>query len=109
MRVGWTEKELLEAVAAARSVRQVLGKLGLRQAGGNYATLKRYLQTYGICTDHFKGRAWNKGQRGFRRYKYCMDEILVIESTYPSFKLKNRLFAEGLKQCRCERCGWAER
>ena len=36
-------------------------------------------------------------------------DILVENSTYKdTTKLKKRLFKEGLKECKCEKCGWGE-
>jgi hypothetical protein len=36
----YTEEQLREAVKASKSIRQVLKKLGLAEAGGNYSTVK---------------------------------------------------------------------
>ena len=36
-------------------------------------------------------------------------DILVKNSNYQSYKLKRRLFVAGVKQQRCEKCGWAEK
>ena len=36
-------------------------------------------------------------------------EILKKHSLFQSFKLKKRLFDEGLKKQYCEECGWAKR
>ena len=37
-----------------------------------------------------------------------VQEVLVKDSTYQSYKLKNRLLREGLKERRCECCGLTE-
>jgi 5-methylcytosine-specific restriction endonuclease McrA len=37
-----------------------------------------------------------------------LGEILMIDSPYPSSKLKERLLAAGYKERRCEDCGLAE-
>src|SRR3954451_15870704 len=49
----YTEAELREAVATARSMSEVLRRFGLRPAGGNHKHLRRWLDAWGISTDHF--------------------------------------------------------
>ncbi|MCH8987108.1 HNH endonuclease [Patescibacteria group bacterium] len=105
---SWTIEQLKEAVRTSPSRRQVLVKLGLRSAGGNYAQLKQYIKEYNLSTDHFKGKAWNKGMKFPHAPKIHLKEILVKGSTYQSFKLKNRLFQDELKPKHCEECGWAQ-
>jgi 5-methylcytosine-specific restriction endonuclease McrA len=41
--------------------------------------------------------------------KIPLKRILVKKSSYQSYKLKNCLFREGLKQRKCEICGWAKK
>lgn len=57
---SWTEYQLRKAVGGSTSIRQVLRKLGLKQAGGNYKQIQKYLKQYGINTEHFKGKGWSK-------------------------------------------------
>lgn len=105
----WTEKQLKEAVKTSTSIRQVLKKIGLIEAGGNYNQIKKYLGYYKINTSHFKGKAWNKGMTGIGRSIIPLHKILVKNSTYQSYKLKNRLFKECLKVQKCEECGWCKK
>jgi uncharacterized radical SAM superfamily protein len=49
----YSEEEARAAVAAARSHFDAMVRLGVRPAGGNYATLKKYLALWDISTDHF--------------------------------------------------------
>lgn len=103
---SWTEQQLREATGSSFSYRQVLAKLGLREAGGNYEQIKRYLKEYKVNHKHFKGRGWNAGLRGIGKPIIPMEKLLVKNSHFQSFKLKNRLFAAELKQKKCEECGW---
>ena len=106
---SWTEQQLKESVRKARSFGQVLKFLGLKQAGGNHSQIRKYVKELGINTKHFKGRGWNKGLRGIGKPLIPLEKILVKESTYQTFKLKNRLFAVGLKPQHCEECGWSQK
>lgn len=105
---SWTADQLKKAVKISYSYRQVLAHLNLRQAGGNYEQIKRYIEEYHLNTLHFKGRGWNVGMRGIGKPRIPLDRILVVSSVFQSYKLKKRLFSAGLKQKRCEICGWAK-
>ena len=105
----WTVNQLKRAVKSSFSYRQVLHKLGLREAGGNYEQIKKYIKEYKLDFQHFKGRGWNKGLRGIGKPRIPLEKILVKNSYFQSYKLKKRLFADGLKPQYCEKCGWAQR
>jgi Zn finger protein HypA/HybF involved in hydrogenase expression len=105
-RYTYSEQELYEAVKSSTSIRQVLDKLNIVPAGGNYQTTNRRIQKLGIDTSHFTGQAWNKGK--VIGPKRDIKEYLRENSVVQSFKLKGRLLAEGLKQHKCECCGITE-
>lgn len=69
--------------------------------------MKAFLAERGIETDHFDPDI-GRGENFRRRESRPLDEILVKGSTYSRKSLKRRLFAEGLKQRRCELCGQGE-
>jgi hypothetical protein len=103
---SWTENELRIAVGESKSVRQVISRLGLVEAGGNYSQIKKFLAFYKIKTDHFTGQAWNKGMKGIGKPRLKLESILKKNNYFQSFKLKKRLFNSGLKKKKCELCGW---
>ncbi|MGA2666858.1 MAG: HNH endonuclease signature motif containing protein [Patescibacteria group bacterium] len=105
----WTENDLRVAVKNSRSIRQILIRLRLREAGGNYSQIQKYIKLYNIDVSHLKGRGWNKGLRGLSRPRIPIKKIIVSNSTFQSYKLKNRLLSAGLKLPYCEECGWAKR
>ena len=105
----WNEKDLRKAVEYSTSKRQVLNKLGLVEAGGNYEQIGKYIKEYKIDIKHFLGKGSNKGKILNRKCVYDIKDILVRDSNFQSFKLKKRLFKEKLKNEKCEICGWAKR
>lgn len=106
----WTEAELVCAVKESSSIRQVIYKLGLIPAGGNYSQIYKYVNELNIDTSHLTGKAWNKGMRGVYFHPIIpLNEILVRDKIFPSYQLKKRLFVAQLKKQECEQCGWAER
>ncbi len=106
---SWDETQFKNAVKNSTSFRQVLLKIGLREAGGNYEQVKKYIKEYNLKTSHFKGMAWNKGLIGIGKPRISLEDILKKDNYFQSFKLKKRLFLANLKPQYCEKCGWAER
>jgi hypothetical protein len=105
----WTQNQLQNAVKISRSVRQVIEKLGLVPAGGNYVQIQKYLKLWKINTKHFTGMGWNKGLQFKPNPAVPIESILKKNSTYQSYKLKRRLFIEGFKKQKCEFCGWSKK
>lgn len=105
----WNEEKLRKAVIESTSIRQVIKKLGLVEAGGNYEQVKNWIKKLNLSTVHLKGRAWNKGLHGIGKPLISLERILVKDNTYQSYKLKKRLFEDGRLKPRCELCGWAKR
>ena len=104
----WTSDQLREAVATSRIVAEVIRKLGLVAAGGNYDQVQRSIRDLGLDTSHMTGRGWNKGGE-FRPYKErSLEQVLVAGQWTASHKLKKRLFRAGLKAPACELCGWCK-
>lgn len=108
-RRSWTEKQLISAVKKSISYRQVIKRLGLKPAGGNYDQIKKYIKELKLEIKHFKGRGWNLGLKGIGKPKIPLEKILVKNNSFQSFKLKKRLFAAKLKPEYCEECGWAKK
>jgi len=106
-RRSWTDKQLTDAVRESFSVRMVILKLGLVPAGGNYSQINKRIKELKLDNSHFTGSRWNVGVRRRRtRYGVPLEDILIENSIFQSYKLKIKLFNAGLKQQKCELCGW---
>jgi 5-methylcytosine-specific restriction endonuclease McrA len=88
-------------------VRQVIKKLGLVEAGGNYTQIQYHMKRLKIKIDHFNGKGWSKGL-SVQRKSRDLSMLLTKQSRVQSFKLKNRLFKEKIKKPACEICGWSK-
>lgn len=112
-RVRFSEEELRFAIAGSRSWAETLRRLGYRTAGGNWRTLQKYASRWNISADHFDPDAIRRETLRNANRPTELVEIMVENSSYSRHHLKLRLFAEGVKQRRCERCGqgelWRER
>lgn len=106
---SWTEEQLRNAVKDSTSVRQVLQKLKLREAGGNYVQINNAIKDYDLSSRHFTGKGWSKGLKGIGRPLIPLSKILAKNSRFQSYKLKRRLFKDNFKSPQCEECGWAEK
>ena len=105
---AWYSAEEVRAVVAdSLSYAEVLRRLGLRAAGGNHRTIRKYVEeVWRIPVDHFDA-ARARGSAASGR-AIPLAEVLVEASTYHRGHLKRRLLAEGLKQPECEMCGQGE-
>jgi 5-methylcytosine-specific restriction endonuclease McrA len=59
----YTDDDIIVYAAESFSLAQLLSKLGLRSAGGNYAHMKKHLQRLNVDTSHWTGQAWSADQR----------------------------------------------
>ncbi|MBR4977846.1 MAG: HNH endonuclease [Bacteroidales bacterium] len=100
-----TIEDFKDAVAHSFSIAGMCRHLGLRPSGGNYKLMHNAIDKYNLDTRHFRGQGWNVGLNFKPNPAISIDKILVKESTFQSYKLKNRLLNEGLKSHICECCG----
>jgi len=104
---NYTDEEFITAWKSSTSVRQVIKKLGLKEAGGNYNNAKQKAEKLGLSKDHMTGQGHLKGKTHAYNTR-PIEELLVENSRYQSHKLKLRLIKEGLKEHKCECCGITE-
>jgi hypothetical protein len=98
-----SEEDVRAAVADSLSYAEVLRRLGLRAAGGNHRTIRKYVEdVWLIPVDHFDAQ---RARSAVPARATPLDEVLVEGSTYHRGHLKRRLLAEGLKRSECEMCG----
>lgn len=88
------------------SITASLRCLGLRAAGGNFATLRKLIASLGIPTDHFDPNWTRRAPRP--KTATPLREVLVEGSHYSRDHLKRRLYDEGIKSRGCELCGQGE-
>lgn len=102
----YTENDFIQAVKNSTSIRQVLNKLNLKEAGGNYVTCKKLIKKLELNTDHFSGQAWNKGRKNGPKRNINV----YLNNQYPiqSHKLRLRLLKEKIFEHKCYNCGLSE-
>jgi hypothetical protein len=101
------EEEARRAISQSLTYTEALRRLGMRAAGGNFRTIRRYAEEiWRIPVDHFDPDAARN--RALVRRPLPLPLVLVEGSTYCRTKLKRRLYDEGLKTRVCELCGQDE-
>lgn len=87
---------------ASSSYAEALRRVGLRPAGGNHGTIKKYVAQWDISVEHFGARGpYPRGGRAATP----LEDVLVSRSHYHRGALKRRLYEAGLKSPACELCG----
>ena len=79
--------------------------MNLRSAGGNFNTLRKYIEKFELDTSHF---IKNYEMMVSINKKIPLEDVLIEKSTYARNSLKDRLYSEGLKERKCELCGQDE-
>ena len=95
-------EQLRAAVADSRSMRQVLSRLNVAPAGGNYDVLRKAIRHWQLDTSHFTGQAWNRSR--VTGPKHPIDVYLSNEKPIQSSMLARRLLAEEIFPRRCYSC-----
>ena len=104
----YTPAQVKDAVATSSSIAQVLKKLGLVPAGGNYQNIKQTIQLLGLDTRHFTGQGHLKGKSHDWSKKRPLSEIMVENSDFQSSHLRKRLINEGVLEPKCHECDLTE-
>lgn len=59
---NYTDNDIILAVKDSTSLSQVIRKLELKVAGGNFDTVRRKIAQLNLDTSHFTGKLWSKGK-----------------------------------------------
>lgn len=103
----YTEQEFVDAVASSTAIRQVLSKLNLAEAGGNYQTVKTQIKRLNLDSSHFLGKRSGLGRKSGPKRPITA----YLSNAFPihSHSLKLRLISEGYftrRCCVCKRSRW---
>lgn len=102
MRKKYTDEEFEKIVLSSKSIREVLKRMSLAPAGGNYTVFHARVKRLGLKTNHFGGHGWSKGKQfGPKR---VLQDYLDNKFKIGSFALKNRLIKERVFNRVCSHC-----
>lgn len=103
-----TVSDFALAVRDSFSIAEVLRRLRLRGAGGNYATVKRLVRERKLDVSHWTGQGHRKGSTIPVVRPRPLDAVLVRDLPVNSHSLRRRLIREGLMSPICSNCGLSE-
>ena len=92
----------IDLIKNSYSLREVCLKANIVDTTGNYNTLKQIIKDENIDITHFKR------QNVYKQESHNIEYYLVKGSRITSYRLKNRLLKEGIKERKCECCGLTE-
>jgi len=103
----WDLADLPEIVEQSYSVREVIKRLGLVPAGGNYVQVQAAIQELELDTSHFTGQGHLRGKTHTYTRRPISD---YIEKGVPiqSNQLRIRLLADGIFPHACNNCELTE-
>jgi hypothetical protein len=100
---SYSREEFVEAWESSTYYSEVMEKLHLNKSGTAHRIVKDTAKELGLSFELINSVA-SRNKRN-----YSLEEILVPNSPYSNnTTLKQRLFREGIKEERCERCGLDE-
>ena len=104
MSIQKTQKEVEENAKKSHSIAEMCRNFGVIPSGGNYRVMHQLIDKYNIDISHFTRQGWNVGLKFKPNPPKSLNEILVENSSYQTYKLKQRLLKEGIKEYKCEKC-----
>lgn len=101
----YTKDQFIQAAMSSTNIAQALRKLNLTCAGRARARFREKALEFGVDISHFTGQATYPKGRQVADCRRKLTSIMVENSNYPTWKLKNRLIQEGILTNVCEKCG----
>lgn len=92
-------------VSESINIAEVCRKIGWQPRGDNYKIVHKYLDEYGTDISHFKRARTNIGNVLNKEREKKAEYYLKEKSYVKTSSLKWKLFSEGLKKYKCEKCG----
>jgi 5-methylcytosine-specific restriction endonuclease McrA len=97
----YSRENLKPIVKESKSLKEVIEKLGLKAAGGNYNVIKKYILIYEFDITHFETISDKNNRVGFKTDKVLLEKILTKNSNFSRQHLKIRIIKEGLLEYKC--------
>lgn len=105
----FTPDELQNLLDTSDSLAHLLRRLDLSPCGGNYATLKSKINEYNLdlsTIDRNRSKLYSQNCINRKISKTNLQDVFNGKAEFKSsYRLLQRLFDEGYKECKCEICG----
>lgn len=100
MTIKITKQQIKTAIEKSASMAEASVVVGI-----HFSTFKRSAEKFGLYTPNQGGKGTRKPKEDGAGKIALADILNGKEPQYQTFKLKHRLYAEGIKQNKCEECG----
>ena len=100
----YSEINIREIILISKSLTEVLIKMGLKPAGGNYSVISKYIKKYNIDISHFETIKERNDRIGFRTLQKKLSDVLTENSYFSRSQLCKRLISEKLLEYKCQKC-----
>lgn len=100
----YTQDQLIEAIKTSYSYAQILRKLNLKAAGGNYQVIKQRIKELNLNIDHFNHKPDTTIKINYNRPKLDTALVFTENSNYNRNRLKERLISEFNFEYCCSIC-----
>jgi len=104
----YRKENIEKVISLSNSIGDVLDKMSLRKAGGNYEIIKKYISLYELDTSHFIKSGDNMRNVVDIFVKKKLNTYLTINSKSSRSNIKRRIIEEGLLKNVCLLCGQDE-
>ena len=104
---AYTDESLIEVCSKLSNYSQILLHFNIKNAGGNYYTLKKNIKRLNIDISHFTING-NKRCQNNNNKKYELGDYIEGNTKWHSHALRLKLISLGLKTHCCEGCGLSE-
>lgn len=105
----YTKEQFLKAADGARSISDIIERLGMSKSGSAYGVIKNAAVEYGVNLSLLPGQGYLKGKTGPSHTGYIASTAYTCENglAITSYKLKLKLWHEKIlpKQCSVPDCG----
>ena len=102
---SYSKESLINVIISSISLAEVLRKLNVIPAGGNYRILHKNIKQWNIDISHFKGQGWLRVKTHSFKPSIPLEEIFSGKHPhYQTFKLHKRLLKENVFEHRCSHC-----
>ena len=91
-------------IAESKSRREVLSKLGLKETGGNYQQIRKYITLYDLDISHFM-TSHDQTANARKNNSYSFEQVFCKNSPIRTSKLKDKILKYDLLKYECEHCG----
>lgn len=96
---------LYKVVKESYSHEEALRKLGLRAAGGNHKTIKKYIKLFDINTDHFNKIHVHGLRKREKLIAPTKESILCVDCKFSRPALRRFLIKNKILKYECKGCG----